>query len=327
MRPRLPDPATRSQAPPSAIAASTSTAPLFPDLIPNIITYNSLNILAGASGVGKTCLLAWMITRFRRGAPVFGAAVTAPAAIGYVCADRGFTSARYWLGKVGMNDLPFYSLADDLAFSTVRLRNKFHLVSILGECLDKLRLPPGSLVVVDPLALFMGGSLNDYQSCAIACIEIRRACMQRQLTLIGTAHASKQKNDRKDQYNRLQDRILGSSAQLGYGDTQMYLASPEETGEKFYSFIWHPHTAPAELFPLGRDGEGMFVPWEVSPLAIEENAILLAVPYTEEGVGFGELIVTAAASKSTVHRYLQELLKAGMIERVGHGRYRRVALH
>ena len=295
------------------------------DPIPGIISFGSVNLLAGASGVGKTCLTATICTAMRDGAMLFGHPVNRPAAVGYVCADRGWTSAAYWLEKSGFRDIRFYSLADDPTFSPSRLRNKASLVGILGECLDKLNLPEGAFVVTDPLALFLGGNLNDYQSCAIALIEIRRLCTKKQMTLLGLAHASKQKADKREQYRRLQDRILGSSAQHGYGDTQMYLASPEETGEKFFTFLWHPHTAPAEIFPLGRNDQGMFIPWEGATQAAEEGAILAAIPEDYHTcVSWEYLLATSGASKSTLHRRLTELITEGLIERAVEGQYRRV---
>lgn len=297
----------------------------YPDPIPGIISFGSVNLLAGASGVGKTCLTAGICTAMRDGTPLFGHAVNKPAGVGYVCADRGWMSAAYWLEKSGFRDIRFYSLADDTTFTPSRLRNKASLVAILGECLEKLSIPEGSFVVVDPLALFLGGNLNDYQSCAIALIEIRRLCAKKQFTVLGLAHASKQKADKREQYRRLQDRILGSSAQHGYGDTQMYLASPEETGEKFFTFLWHPHTAPAEVFPLGRNAEGLFIPFEGSTQAAEEGAILAAIPEdSTQCVTWEYLLATSGASKSTLHRRLTELINEGLIERAAEGQYRRV---
>lgn len=303
-------PATRSQA--------------FPDPLPGVITYGSLNLLAGASGVGKTCLLAWFLTQLRDGCPVFGRKPNTPVKLGYIGADRGAGTARYWLDKAGYADIAFYSLADDDAFNTQRLRSKIHLIKILGECLDRLELPPGSLAAVDPVALFMGGNLNDYMNCALACLEMRRECRRRQITMIGTAHASKQKNDKADRYQRLQDRILGSSAQLGYGDTQLYLASPEETNERFYTFLWHSHTAPAEVFPLGRGADGMFLPWEQSVVAAEEGRVMETIPEDGSEIPLVTILgLCSDISKATVYRRLQQLIDLGLVERTGRGRYKR----
>lgn len=309
--------ASRSQA-----QSPESPTSSFPDPIPGIIGFGTVNILAGASGVGKTCLLSTLLTRLRDGKEIFGRPSNAPPAIGFLSVDRGSATARHWLGLAGYPDIHFYNFVEDLQFPTAKLRNQFQLVSVLEGLVQQLDLPPGSILVVDPVTLFMGNA-NNYQACAIACIEMRRMCLRRQLTMFGTAHASKQKADAKAQYKRLQDRILGSAAQIGYGDTAMYLAAPEETGEKFHTFLWHPHTSPAAVFPLGRDQHGLFVDWLEGTQAKQEGSILASITEDEEGTPFAEILIKSEVPKVTLWRYLQELLKEGRILKVGHGRYRK----
>lgn len=321
---RVSAPADQSQ----VITGPWGTELVLRDPIPGIIEYGSLNLFAGASGVGKTCLLSWLLKQIRDGQPVFGTPTQAPTKIGFLCADRSVRTARYWLAKADYQNLLTYSLAEDPKFVPGRLRNKALLVTILGECLDKMNMPAGGLVVIDPIAIFMGGNLNDYQGCAVACIEIRRLLRDRQLTAIGTAHASKQKGDKKERYQRLQDRINGSGAQLGYGDTQMYLASPEETGAKYYTFRWHPHTAPPADFPLGRDAAGMFVPWAESAEAALENDTLAILPKDGTTLTLAAIMDSSpAASRATVFRRLTELLNDGLIERPAEGLYKRKLFH
>lgn len=309
--------------PPSALSQFPTGA--FPSPLPGILDFGTVNILAGASGVGKTCLLSTILAALSRGKPVFGVPSHAPTQIGFLCADRGGATALHWLTQAGYTDLTFYSLVEDANFNPASLRNKFQLVALLERLILSMALAPGALLVVDPLTLFLGNP-NDYQTCAIACIEIRRMCIRHQLTMIGTAHASKQKADHKSQYKRLQDRILGSAAQLGYGDTQMYLASPEETGEKCYSFLWHPHTAPPQMVLLGRDDRGMFVDWHEGTQAREEGAIMAAITEDEAGTSFAEILIHSSVTKVTVHRYLQALQKEGRVVKVGHGKYRKAPL-
>jgi len=309
-----------------SVADTSSSRQVFPDPIPGIISFGTVNILAGTSNVGKTCLLSSILARLRVGREVFGAATNAPPAIGFVSVDRGSATARHWLGLAGCADLPLYNLVEDFNFPLVRLRNRVQLVTVLEGFIQHLALPPGGIVVVDPVTLFMGNA-NDYQACAIACLEMRRMCQRHALTMLGTAHAGKQAADAKAQYKRLQDRILGSAAQLGYGDTQMYLASPVETGEKFYTFLWHPHTREAQTFLLGRDQDGMFVDWLEGIQAKQEGKILAAITEAEEGTSFAEILINSEVPKTTTFRYLQELLKEGRILKVGHGRYRKAPVN
>jgi len=311
---------------PSDLSASQPPPSTFPDPIPGIITHGSVNILAGASGVGKTCFLAWLLTQLKAGQPIFGHETNAPTAVGYVAADRGWEGGgRYWFDKAGLS-VKVYSLADDPNFVPTRLRNKLRLVNeVLRQTIEKLELPPGSLVALDPIALFIG-SLNDYHAAAVALLEIRRLCRERQLTLLGLAHTAKQKADKKERYMRLQDRINGSGAQLGYGDTQMYLAGPDETGKKHYTFLWHPHTAPAQEFQLGRNTEGLFVPWATSIEAVNEALVYDTVPADGTEVSLAAILIGCdTIARATVFRRLNELIIKGLIERPFEGVYRRTA--
>jgi hypothetical protein len=242
-----------------------------------------------------------------------------------------------WLDRAGYPEICAYSLCDDHNFRPERLEVKRQLIPILTEAIDHLNpLPPGSLVVVDPLGLFMGGNLNDYYACAVSMLRIRRLCQTRQITILGLAHAGKQKGDSRQQYRRLQDRIAGSTGQHGFGDTQMYLASPEETGDKWYTFLWHPHTAPAEEFKLGRDpATGLFIPWQTAvmqehakPLVDAAQRLLDHIPTDGDGMSFAELIEWAEteriASRKSIYRYLLELVDQGHVQKVSHGRYRKL---
>lgn len=298
------------------------------DPIPGIINHGSINPLAGASGVGKTCFLAWFLSQLRDGKPIFGHEVNTPPAIGYLAADRGWEGGgRYWFEKAGYADIKVYSLSDDPNFVASRLRNKLRLVNdVLATSLDRMELPPGSLVVVDPSALFLGNP-NDYHATAVTMLEIRRVLRIRQLTMIGTAHTSKQKADKKERYMRLQDRINGSGAQLGYGDTQMYLAGPDETGKKHYTFLWHPHTAPAQEYQLGRNAEGLFVPWATSIEAVNEALIYDMVPADGTEVTLAAVLIgcEGGLSRATIFRKLKELIVKGLIEKPFEGVYRRTA--
>lgn len=326
--------------------------------IPGVIQFGSVNLLAGAPGVGKTALTATLLRQLRDGEPIFETPTCTPPRIAYLCADRGWETAQTWLERAGFPDIIHYSLTDDDDFDDNKLHNKRARLVILRECLDKLGdLPRGSFVCVDPIALFMGGNLLDYDTCAIFLIGIRKICRARGITILGLGHASKQKNDKKEQYRRLQDRILGSAAQHGYGDTQMYLAAPEETGEDFYTFLWQPHLRKPEYFKLMREEEsGLFIPWDgrsatpavQAPPALtaqpyhppsqtlraatqtaEEGKLLAAIPAELPGVGFGELIAQFReyASRATIYRYLQQLLSEGIIVQPTHGRYMRAPQH
>jgi AAA domain len=300
------------------------------DPVPHFIPAGGISLLAGAPNVGKTALLASLLRDLRDGRPIFGHQPNPLPAIGIVTADRAWLrGAGEWFTRAGFGDILHYSMADDPAFDPRSLRRKFERTGRLMEFADKLKLPPGALLSVDPMGLFLGGNLNDYDSCGVACHEIRTMLRDRSLTLIGLAHSAKLKADKRDRYLRLQDQILGSTAIFGFSDTQMYLASPEEIGKPYYAFLWHPHAAPCETFQLERDEQGLFVPYDG---ADQGNCTRLLAFFPEDGaeIAFAALVELAQQiplSKATVKRVIDTLIERERIERARHGSYRRLLIH
>lgn len=316
---------------------STPSSPTFAsaphdprDPLPGILPYGGIHLLAGAPGCGKTALLATLLRSFRDGTPIFGHQPTPVSSIAFFGVDRSWDNTKGWFHRAGYPEIPYYSLADDPAFNKSRLRKRFDRTAILREVLDKFlaagHLRPGGLVAVDPIALFLGGNLLDYDTCAVACLEIRDLLRSRALTLIGTAHASKQRGE-KDRYVRLQDRILGSAALYGFTDTQLYLATPEELEADHYVFLWCPHLAPAETFTLTRDTQGLFIPYDPQAgTRAAQQALLEALPMGTPQT-FGQIVDLAAPalglSRASIARYLKALLAAGVLQQPARGLYLR----
>ena len=320
----MPDPAT------GLITCQPAlTAPLFVDPLPLVIPAGGITLLSGAPNVGKTALLAGLCKSFRDGTPIFGHQPNPLPAIGVICADRGWArGAGVWFERAGYPEIRYYSMADDPSFDPRCLRRRFERTQRLAEFVDRLQLPPGSLVVVDPIALFLGGTLNDYDTCAVACHEIRVMLRARGLTLVAAAHSAKLKQDKRERYVRVQDQILGSTAILGFSDTQMYLASPDETGERTYTLAWNSHLAPAEFFTLARTDTGLFVPADtMADLAGSCRRVLALLPEAGPGVPLTIVLALAAQiplSEKTVRRALDHLIEAHQVEKVRRGVYRRV---
>jgi hypothetical protein len=300
------------------------------DPIPRIIPAYGISLLAGAPNVGKTALMAGIARNFRDNRPIFGHQPAVLPAIGVINADRSWARGTgEWFKRVGFADVRHYSMADDRSFDPRTLRRKFERTQRLAEFVDKLQLPPESLLFVDPVSLFLGGNLIDYDSCAVACHEIRQMLATRCYHLIASAHSSKLKADKKDRYVRLQDQILGSTAIFGFSDTQMYLAAPEETGKPYYTFVWHSHLAPPEFFYLERDEQGLFVPYAG---ADQGNCTRVLQLFPEDGAeielgALRELAEAIPLSKTTLYRVLDTLLERTRIAKVKHGVYRRVLIH
>lgn len=324
--------ATTSPDPPST--ATDPPALLSP--LPLILPAGGISLLAGSPGVGKTALLATFLRDLLKGLPVFGRQPTRIPGLGVINTDRGWAEgAGLWFARAGFPDVAYYSLADDATLPIKRLRKKWERLDLLFEAIDRLALPWGSVIVVDPVALFLGGNLIDYDTCAVACYEIRRMLRIRGLTMIATAHAKKLAANKKDRYLRLQDQILGSTALFGFTDTQMYLAAPDELQEDYYVFLWQPHMLPAESFMLKRDDQGLFMPYadaigatRESKRSAQDESILQLLPADGAILALGAILEAAMAqgiplSRRTIIRILERLMKAGLIDHAGYGCYRR----
>lgn len=306
-----------------------------PDPLPDILPGGGISLIAGASGIGKTAFLAWWATRFRDRLPLFGYPPHPVPQQAILAIDRSWVqSTSKWFEAVGFSDIPAYSPPDDPQVKPSQWRNKANRIYLLGQFLDTLEqqiggLQPGALVYVDPLAPFLGGNLLDYDSCSVACMEIRELCRRRQITIIGTTHTAKLKADKQDRYARLQDRILGSTALLGYTDTQMYLAGPQETDKGLYAFLWNPHHAPQNTFWLDRDPQtGLFIPAGDKPRGEEQQAILTFLGQQPDLTArFVALHAAIPVSKSSLHYHLQELTRDGLIRQAGRGIYQLIPTH
>jgi len=299
-----------------------------PDPLPPVLLGGSVNILAGAPGAGKSAFFAQMAVALREGQPFYG---RQPAPIpfqGVISADRSWVqSTSKWFEAIGWPDIPAYSLQDDDKFAISSLRKRENRITIFLHCLDRLAPPWGGLVYVDPIALFLGGNLNDYDACMVACMEIRRLAKTRGVTILGLAHAGKQRNDPNSRYARLQDRILGSAALFGYTDTQLYLAEPSElSGTPYYMFLWHPHHAPAEDFKLVRDAWGFFTPYRETGSLATLARVLDAVPAPPASVSPRALAHQLDLSKSYLYRLLEELVAQQQVVLVKRGEYARTTI-
>lgn len=319
---------------PAPTAPTLSTpGPLDP-----ILLAGSINLLAGSSGAGKTALMAMMAKHLQQKLPLFGVTPTTAPYVAYIGIDKSWTrSSCQWFQREDVR-LPHYAMTDDRAFRKSRLRSKTDRVVIFREFLHKVApdgraFPLGSLVFFEPLALFLGGNLLDYDASAVACLELREVCQElNDVCVVGAVHAGKFKADKKQGYARLQDHILGTAALWGYTDTQLYLAAPDEVRAKHALLHVNPHHAPPMQLKLRRAKDGRFLSeieaeaaGIVGPSWIVE--VLAAAP--DRTLGTADLLKAAIErelSRATLHRLLDEELRYGRVRRVGHGRYQLAAV-
>ncbi len=258
----------------STSPATNTHLPIPPDPVKLILPSCEVHLLSGAPGAGKTGLTAELVSSLLLGKSFMGVwpvPEQVPPFVGIIAADRAWKSHKQWFDLVGLDQFPNYSLVDDIEMSGAKVRREPDRVRLLRSCIKSLTtkyfgssaqvLPAGSLIVIDPLALFCGGDLNNYNLAYTHLLDISKLCMSQRITIIGTMHAGKQKSDPKLRYTRPQDRILGSAALAGCTGTTMHLSPPSETGRDWAEFAWMPHHAPMGVLRLRKAPNGLPQPW------------------------------------------------------------------
>ncbi len=285
----------------------------------------TINLLVGSHQSGKTPMLGRLIRDWMTGT-VFGLPVPEGAITGHGI----LTTNRSWQHNEQLSpafkDLPqpltSYSLMDDATFDLKDFRTKVARVELLEKCLDRMQLERGSLLWVDPLALFLGSNLIDFDACAVSCMEIHKVLAARNLTLIATSMTAKPKAEQENTYPRLLDRIFGTASQLSFVDTCLYLATPDELQRaNIYTLQVYPQYAAVLNLDFIRLPDGTFIP---APPDAEYTQLLARIPPAPLSVRTRELadaLVPSIMSASTLQRSLRTLVREERILKVGHGRY------
>ncbi len=319
-----------------------------------VLPAGAISLLSGASGAGKTAIMAMWCRAWLDGQEWFGhkPGYELPK-IGIVMTDRRFQRARYWFDKVGLTEderFQMYCLQDDLGMNWDRIRNpKLHLTAF-KDALGKLgEIPLGTLLIVDPISPFLGGKLNDYSHTAAAIGPLQQYIASLGATCLGTHHTSKVKQDKAERHVRPQDRILGSTALTGYTDSQLYLVGPEETEQPWGLVGIVPHDFAPQEYKVVRDprnglfqylgqvtedekvvmkagGEGK--PFQVPIDNPEVLAILTTISPDSEGTKAATIFNTVTSAltmaPATLKRRLEQYMGWGWIVKIKYGVYRRL---
>jgi len=218
------------------------------------IPRGQISILAGASGAGKTTLLLQSLAAWARG-EVFLPELTWDASrVLYVASDRTVEEAKIIAERVGLpsdqDKITFYGLVDDPKLPSGLLNSPRALLQYITT--DKTY----DLMILDPIGIFMDGSINNYKNVAMSLYFLNQFAKQHNITILAMHHTSKARTDFT--FQRPQDRISGSGALLGYSATQMVLISPEELKGDFFEFHVISHTRPAMMVFMIRGQDGKF---------------------------------------------------------------------
>jgi len=218
-----------------------------------VIPHAQFSLFAGASGAGKTTLLlqSWLEHELHPGHFPISYDPRIKSA-GIIIADRTKSEAEARIATLGIKNLEVYGIVDDHALATDCIRRPDLLTKhVLPKFKEK-----HDLYFIDPIGLFMEGSLIDYKSVASSLIGLNRIASRLDATLLGVHHTTKPRSDVK--FSRPQDRVSGSGAFPGYSSTQIMLIEGLETQATFDSLIIVPHMTPKEEYRLVRREDGYF---------------------------------------------------------------------
>ena len=177
---------------PESSKSTLPTSTEFLDPIPGILAYGAVGLLAGEARVGKSPLLISWIPRWEAGKTIMGHATNKPTGFCYLVGDRSWDAYQKWFDRVGHPGIPHYTIDDDLEFPLLMLDDPKQGYRVLVNCLDKLELLPGSLLIIEPYApTFMNGNQNDPRNVAAGLHKLRRLCKQFHITIIAMVHFHK----------------------------------------------------------------------------------------------------------------------------------------
>lgn len=311
---------------PTALTAPTSSLSVahpFPDPISGIIPFGSVNIFGGASGMGKTTLVASLCRHLTDGTPYYGRPTHTPSGLYYLAADRDWaTTYATKFARVGLPDIAHYALPDDLE-ENPKLRRSGTQFDLFERCMKKLDPCPGATVFVDPIApTFIRGDQNRAWDAATSMHTFRYIARTYQVTLFCFSNVVKDRTDAG--FTRARDRISGSGALGAYSDTQFYLIEAATPDRRIFG--WAPREdAEVEYVvrfnPLTKLYEYESGPWATGAAftqsdhakssSLDPSALLLSlVPDT--GIDTSDLQELAKTqlgmSRATFYRQLKVLL-------------------
>lgn len=165
-----------------------------------------VNLIGGASGAGKTRMIFQLIKASQEGTDFLGMK-TVPTKWAYVSGDRGAESVEETMEDIGVK-IPIFSMVDKNLVCGDLIKKVFpQLPTFLGYM-------PEIIFVDGFTSMVPGGDPNDYDSVAKWLANLQRYCQKLNLSILGSAHATKAREG--DMIRDARQRILGSTAWAGF---------------------------------------------------------------------------------------------------------------
>lgn len=296
-------------------ADDSSTLPfVVQDLFPS----EEVHLIAGPSGAGKTTWLFQFMAEWIDSKPLYGYQSFSSPWL-YIACDRSREATYRTLERIEskLDKSRIFSLVDD----HTRMVTADDLLELI-----KAHLPSGGVVFVDGIgSLVPHGKINDYQAVKDFLIFLTRFCKRTHVTIFGTGHATKTKEN--ERFLNPRQRILGSVAWGGFADSIVIIEPKDledsENGERIIQVM--ARNAESVKIELVFDSTGKLVErCDGAGEMLMDRFLLKFKPGEEIPVStFMDYGTEIKMPKRTIQRWLAKQCEDGKLERVHKGLYRK----
>ena len=287
-------------------------------MIADIFPLRRIHLLVGPSGGGKTRWMLPMISDWLDGKPIFDRQ-SFPQKCGYLACDRSADSARETLSTL---DLPNLTPQNFPIKSMMDIDDEYHYNAI-----PKL-FPDTRVLFVEALAaLIPNGKINDYHSVLKFFKSLNRMCIKHDLTIFGTAHQPKMRED--EGFSHPRDKVLGSVAWAACADTVILIepTNPKDVSSTARHMTVLPRNESHFEYQMDFDDKGRMIIVQSEDTSAE---FLLEQELLKHPIG--DPLPTATVlewagkhklTSRTAQRWIKNMVTAGKLEMLKKGTYRR----
>ncbi len=291
-------------------------------LVDRIFPTKEIHIIAGASGVGKTTWAFQMLDDWRKSAPVLGYN-SFPCPWVYVSCDRSKQSVATTLERVGVMGIP---LLDARGVSE-------HEAEAFDVVLRGARQvnPDVRFIFVEAFSLLVPQvSFKDsYRVTAQFLSKLVRTLEKEDLTIIGTAHSPKQREN--DQITDPRQMVLGTVAWGAFVETIIAIRrmAPKDPSNQNRQILLLPRNAREQAFEYTLDDNGRFITAELTKPEDVMVSVLDGLPFDKDlqTADLKALAKGAGMHERAAERWIREAVVNGLLEDVSWGKYRRKGQH
>lgn len=281
-----------------------------------IFPVKTVNLIAGASGVGKNTLMLQIQEEWTAARLVFGYPST-PAPFCFVACDQPLATLRDQMRQLGIDpaDVPHISL------TACTKRDDRNLESAL-QFARGVR-PQAKVLFIDGFASLCSGRINDAKDVTNFLIDASRFCQEENVTIIGTVPSSKAREG--EGYTSPRDRIAGSVMWSAGAHTKIVIEQTHanRVSDPFRTVFLYARGLPPRTMQYQFDADGHLL-YRNDGEVLPSLDAWLASRQPGDTIHSADLLEAARAngiSRSALYRWLEDQTTLGTLIRLERGTY------